>query len=92
MAHDGGQSCACVADHNPNAMELHRHHIRPLYLGGADTAENVVYNCPTTHANTHEILRALMAGQPVPANATRYARTLALEGMRRFDNQTHGQT
>lgn len=58
MSHDEHASCGCVNDHNPNPMELHRHHIWPLYAGGPDTEDNLVWLCPTSHVNVHELLRA----------------------------------
>ncbi len=57
MSHDGGQTCLCVRDHNPNPMELHIHHVHPLANGGSDTDENRVWLCPTAHVNVHELMR-----------------------------------
>lgn len=56
--HDAGQYCNCVGSHNPNPMELHRHHIWPLGEGGPATDDNVVWLCPTSHVNVHELFRA----------------------------------
>lgn len=56
-AHDDGQVCVCVADHNPEPRELNRHHIWPKSAGGTDTPENLVWLCPTTHVNVHELER-----------------------------------
>lgn len=58
MSHDHGKVCTCVADHNPEPQELHRHHIWPLAQGGPDTEENIAWLCPTSHVNVHELLRA----------------------------------
>lgn len=54
---DPAASCACVADHNPNAVQLHVHHIWPLGMGGPDDPANEVLVCPTTHAKIHRLLR-----------------------------------
>lgn len=37
---------------------VHRHHVQPLAMGGADAPENVIYVCPTGHDAIHELLRA----------------------------------
>lgn len=90
MSHDTGQVCACVADHRPAVLELERHHRWPLYLGGPDTEDNIVWVCPSTHASTHEVLRLMLkasrlltytevaaaSDRPVP----RYAYHLAARG------------
>ena len=89
MSHDAGQRCACVSEHRPAPLELDRHHVWPLYLGGPDTPEAIVWCCPNCHRNTHEIFRLLITGgrrtytqinamyeQPV----SRYAYELALRG------------
>lgn len=59
-AHDADAECTCVNDHNPNPMELHRHHILPLSDGGARVPANEVWLCPTSHANCHELYRAFV--------------------------------
>jgi hypothetical protein len=56
-AHDSGQSCTCVSDHNPEPRELNRHHIWPKGAGGPDTPENLVWLCPTSHVNVHDLER-----------------------------------
>lgn len=63
-------------------------------MGGPDVAANIVWVCPTTHTNIHEILReierrqgALTWGEALawwPLPVSRYAFTLAHEGYRRF--------
>lgn len=50
-------SCPCVTDHNPNAVQLHVHHIWPLGLGGPDEPANEMVVCPTTHAKVHRLIR-----------------------------------
>jgi len=59
MAHDAGQACACAADHRPAPLELHAHHVYPVYLGGAENGE-LVWLCPTAHVNVHELLRLML--------------------------------
>lgn len=95
MSHDEGQRCLCVSEHRPYPLELQRHHLLPLSLGGLDEPDNIVYLCPTTHiANVHELLRLmfstgrtltdheLQAIYPVPVS--RYAADLARTGYRLF--------
>lgn len=93
MAHDAGAVCLCVAEHRPPVLEYERHHVTPLYLGGLTDGE-VVWLCPTTHANCHELLRLMLRlgralthyelqaieDRPV----SRYAAALAREGFRRW--------
>ncbi len=59
-AHDEGQTCLCMVTHRPHPLELHRHHRWPLYLGGSDDEANIVWLCPTAHANVHELLRHMV--------------------------------
>ncbi len=93
MSHDAEQVCRCVADHRPAPMELHRHHVLPLYLGGPDAEWNAVYICPSTHANVHEVLRLLLThgrlsyydvGKLSDRSVSRYAYALAVQGFDRF--------
>lgn len=96
MAHDQGARCYCTTDHHPEPLEYEWHHVRPLYLGGEDTPTGVrdrngAWVCPTTHANTHELLRLFLKDGPEfwtwgrlvdhyePA-VSRYAYHLALVG------------
>lgn len=76
---------------------MEKHHIWPLGMGGPDVPDNWVWVCPTTHTNTHEILREVcrrgglltwreatdLWTQPV----SRYAFDLAHEGFHRFTTQ-----
>ena len=92
MAHDTDRSCACRAVHAPAPLELERHHVWPLGMGGPDADSNIVWVCPTTHTNIHEILRLIVKrqgnltwgdvlalyDQPV----SRYAFTVAHDGYR----------
>lgn len=90
MSHDDARVCACMVTHRPAPLELERHHIQPTYLGGPDAEANIAWVCPTTHTNTHELLRAMVRFQAVipysvfqedydvPVN--RYAYDLAVEG------------
>lgn len=87
MSHDTLKVCLCVANHNPNPMELHRHHIRPLANGGTDTPDNVVWLCPTTHVNVHELMRWWFsyAGRPhweIERYFSPFVRRLAERGWR----------
>lgn len=92
MSHDDGQVCLCRAEHAPQPLELHRHHILPQYLGGADEPGNVVWLCPTGHVGVHEILRELMKSGPLPwgdaldiwPGLNRYAFRLAHDGYARW--------
>lgn len=93
MAHDHGATCLCVADHRPGVLELERHHILPRAMGGTDDPGNLVWVCPTTHTNVHELLREMLRSGPITYSAAqamweqpvnRYAHSLAAEGYRRF--------
>lgn len=97
MSHDAGQVCACQADHRPAPMELERHHVWPLGMGGPDEDWNIAWVCPTTHTNIHEMLRAFLRLGPltwgevveatsVPVN--RYAYHLAVTGYQRWAQAT----
>lgn len=89
-SHDSGKKCICAADHHPDPLELERHHIWPLGMGGSDAEENVVWVCPTTHTNIHEILREMVRViTPLPFRwftdryeqpVSRYAYEIALKG------------
>lgn len=59
--HDRGQTCQCVKAHRPPYMELEHHHIWPIYLGGPNVPENMIWICPQTHTNVHEIIRMFSA-------------------------------
>ena len=54
---DPGASCPCVSDHNPNVITFNIHHIQPLAHGGADTEDNEILICATTHYSVHHLLR-----------------------------------
>lgn len=65
MTHDAQQRCRCVARHRPEPLELHRHHVHPLGMGGRDEPGNVVWLCPTAHTSVHEVLATMLrAAQP----------------------------
>lgn len=97
MSHDADVTCRCVAEHRPPVLEYERHHILPLYLGSSPTSETV-WICPSGHASTHELLRAMLkAGRTLtdhelqqlePRSVSRYAADLAREGYRRFTAAT----
>lgn len=66
-------------------MELNHHHVVPKYAGGTDAPENMVWICPTTHANVHELLRAWEKAGGEPAWEVRkhfspFVRELARRG------------
>jgi hypothetical protein len=56
----GPTVCRCSRTHHPDPTELHGHHVRPLYLGGDDSPVNLIWLCPTGHANVHEMIRLMM--------------------------------
>lgn len=94
MSHDEGWQCHCVTEHRPAPLELERHHIHPLGLGGPDVVQNVAWVCPTTHTNVHELLRWFInESRVVPWRdvtdryeqaVSRYAYDLAKEGYQRY--------
>lgn len=55
--HDGGRICLCMATHRPAPLELVKHRLLPGEHGGTYAEDNVVWLCPTTHVNVHELLR-----------------------------------
>lgn len=59
-SHDDDARCLCVHRHSPEPRELNRHHVLPKYLGGTDEPSNLVWLCPTTHVNTHELLTLML--------------------------------
>jgi len=59
MSHDTGRVCGCAVFHRPAPLELHAHHIHPIYLGG-DPRGETVWLCPTAHTNVHELLRLMI--------------------------------
>lgn len=60
MGHDTGRVCKCMVTHRPHPLELHAHHVLPMYLGGPDDPINLVWLCPTAHTNVHELLRHML--------------------------------
>lgn len=87
--HDQGESCLCVSEHRPAPLELTQHHIWPLGMGGPDDFGNLIWICPTTHYNVHEILRLMVAQGRLSYNqigalqeqpVSRYAYLLATQG------------
>jgi hypothetical protein len=80
----GPERCLCVVWHRPTPTEPHRHHVLPLAKpwNGPDATSNLVWLCPTSHSNCHELLRAYLThhGRP-PAEVVkpfgRYVRKLA---------------
>lgn len=96
-SHDHGAVCRCVTEHRPPVLEYEVHHVWPKEYGGPDREENRVWICPTTHANTHELLRLMMkAGRELTDTeliaiedrpVSRYAAGLARLGWRRITAQ-----
>jgi len=94
MAHDTAAACECVAEHRPPVLEHERHHRFPLGMGGTDDPDNLVFVCPTAHANIHELLSLMVkAGRELtdyelqalePRPVSRYAATVARDGYRRW--------
>lgn len=77
--------CECVADHNPNVITFHQHHVWPLGMGGPDEASNLVLLCPTVHASIHHLLREFVRadGEPgwlITRHFGNYPRRLAAQG------------
>lgn len=96
-AHDDGRVCRCVSEHRPAPLELERHHVWPLGMGGPEDDWNVEWVCPTTHTNAHELLRAMMRqDRPIPLEefsreypqpVSRWAHHLAVVGYLRWKNR-----
>ena len=72
--HDVEAWCACVAEHRPPYLELHAHHVWPKEYGGTDDTSPMLWLCPTTHANVHELLRMMLrAGRQLSLHECRQA-------------------
>jgi len=93
VSHDQGRACRCVVDHRPDPLELHEHHVFPLYLGGPKDGETV-WLCPTVHTNTHELLRVMLRDGELSWRAvldlyeqpvSRYAYGLAIRALHLYD-------
>lgn len=87
--------CVCVKDHRPHVLNGEWHHVWPLGMGGPNKITNMVFICPTTHSNTHDILRLMVRDhrywtwpevvERFEEPVSRYAFRLALLGYRRWD-------
>ena len=66
-----GVSCPCVSKHVPLPTQFHKHHVIPKYLGGTDTAENLLILCPTTHYNIHSLLQKYARYKGTPPGSVR---------------------
>lgn len=55
----GEYRCLCVATHRPKPNILHSHHVWPLGEGGPNVRDNLLWLCPTTHMNVHELWRLM---------------------------------
>ena len=53
MARDKNTCQCCLRHGSYMADSLDYHHILPVFLGGADTADNGIMLCPTCHRNVH---------------------------------------
>lgn len=49
-----------MVTHRPHPLELHAHHVHPIYLGGPDVKANLRWLCPTAHSSVHELLRHMV--------------------------------
>jgi hypothetical protein len=74
-----GDRCLVHRYHRPPVLETEVHHVWPLGMGGPDEPANRLPVCPTGHSNIHRVLRALVAGKPVP-KCTRAEMRLAVRG------------
>lgn len=54
------RACPCSTSHNPKPLELVPYFRLPLEVGGLDVPENRVMLCPTAHANTTAMFRAML--------------------------------
>lgn len=84
-----GAQCHCVVNHNPNAVQLHVHHILPLAWGGLKERDNEVLVCPSTHDNIHRLLREYKKADGRPSWSIEryfgsYAREMAADAWERF--------
>lgn len=64
-----GDQCEVHGSHRPPVLETQVHHIQPTYMGGPDTPVNKVRICGTGHESVHVLIRALVAGKPLPKAA-----------------------
>ena len=55
----GEYVCLCVKRHSPRPSILHSHHVWPLGEGGPNVRANLLWLCPTTHMNVHELWRLM---------------------------------
>jgi hypothetical protein len=66
----GERRCVCVTQHRPVPVILHGRYVWPLDKGGPDTAENLLWLCPTSAENCDELwqltVRAIQSGQVIP--------------------------
>ena len=72
----GPYICLCVKTHSPRPSILHSHHVWPLGEGGPNVKENLLWLCPTTHMNVHELWRVMdkLKGDVSPAQLPGYSR------------------
>lgn len=87
--HKPQRICKCVRFHNPDPQAGEDHHIFPVGWGGPEKGE-LVFLCPTSHTNVHELLRAWKAwnGKPpweISRHFSPYIRDLAQLGFEMYN-------
>lgn len=79
--------CPCVKDHTPRPEYSELHHILPkseqIAVWGEVRDRETTPLCPTSHRGVHVAISAVLAGRKPPPMNT-YARSVALEGVRRI--------
>lgn len=88
-SHDAGRVCRCVKRHSPTPAELHAHHRHPLSMGGPVDGE-MVWLCPTSHVDCHELIRRWIEHDGCPPWEVRryfgrYVQDLARDAFRAWD-------
>ena len=80
--------CQCSAEHRPAVMQVDKHHLWPVYLGGPEHPATLLGLCQTTHANVHRLLRAMVSAGtwlPRPPGVPRYSHQVATLGFQAWD-------
>lgn len=79
--------CECVKDHTPRPEYTELHHLLPkseqLAVWEEVRDRELVPLCPTSHRAVHIAIAATLAGRTPPPMNT-YARSVAIEGVRRI--------
>jgi hypothetical protein len=79
-----GSVCALHRFHRPTPLRLVVHHVWPVGMGGPNRAVNREIVCDTGHANVHELLAALVAGEATGRRGTAKERAMAQLGYDRW--------